>query len=234
MNAIYEFWAGSVITAIFVADVGSDAVSAWRESYDGGRDFHRNLTHEPTLAPRWIAFEGELDFRTSEPVPKQALDFVKFSPASALGAVRDSVLERTEKLWGLVEVLPLRCRDDDYSAIHAARHYDVLDLDDSTYGVPRGEFVWTSGTLGALTVMGFSGVEGLQKVDLFRVPERTAMFCTQGFLDRLRELRITGYGARQVWPPTEEQLAEEARLLALQRAGKLHGEMHFRPEALEA
>ena len=230
---IYRLGASTIETAIFVADMDRDAVSDWGAAYCDESEPRRALAHQPSLLHRWIPFEGALDFRTTEPTPKQALDFVGFPPASALVCIRDSVLERTEKLWGLVEVLPLRCRDDDYSAIHATRHYDIMDLATSTFRVPkRRDAIITFGSLSLPYIVSFDPGP-LDEVDLFRVPQMTAMFCTQGFIDRLDELGITGYGARQVWPPTEEQLAEEARLLALQRAGKMHGQMHFRPESLE-
>ena len=128
---IYRLGASSLRTATFVADMDRDAVGDWSVAYSDDSEPRRALAHQSSLHHRWIPFEGELDFRTTEPTPKQALDFVTFSPASALVCIRDSVLERTESLWGLVEVLPLRCRDDDYSAIHAYRHYDILDLNAS-------------------------------------------------------------------------------------------------------
>ena len=233
MSVIYQF-ASTLASATFVADLDHSKVMDWRQGYFDGSEPRRLEVHRESLADRWIPFEGQLDFRTTESIPKQALDFVMFSPVSTMVAVRDAVLEQTEVLWGLVEALPLRCRDYDYSAIHAPRHADILNLDASTYRVPRSpERVLSSGCL-TLPIVAVFDPSTLDEVDLFRVPQMTAMFCTQGFIDRLDELGITGYGARQVWPPTEEQLAEEARLLALQRAGKMHGQMHFRPEALEA
>ena len=233
MNVIYEFDASVLTTATFVADDSRYNVHEWSMSYLEDLEVRRSLGHLPTLQHRWINFEGELDFRSAEPEPKQALDFVGFSPAADLLGLRDSALNATNNLWGLVEVLPLRCRDADYSAIHATRHYDILDLANSTFRVPRRrDAIITFGSLGIPKIMGLHTTD-VDEVDLFRFPEIPSMFCTQGFLDRLRELGITGYGARQVWPPTEEQLAEEARLLALQRAGKMHGQMHFRPESLE-
>lgn len=192
-------------SAWFWADLTVDEITAWRRST--GEKHH---VHAPSLAPFWQEFSGEMKGMREPGEPEREVrDFARLDGLSGLRCLSGSALKRTESLWGLVEVLPLQCRDGEYWCVHFNRHHDILDLEASTYRTPT-ELNSRIGSLDLL-VREFD-VSGLDSFDAFRVPQEKAVFCTEEFVERLGEAEVTGWKASQVYPPTEAQLEfEESR-----------------------
>ncbi len=213
MTLVYELGSAER-SAQFRPDATHQELYEWFERYQVADQPRRHIQHM-SLWPHWREFEGELDMGNidtgrAEPIRKN--DFGS-SALHGLKIISANAVEKTEGLWGMAEILPLKCRGGDYSIMHPTVHHDILNMDASTYAAgKRFETKLAFGTLSSIYVYEFD-VSRLNKIELFRLPQNTSTYCTQGFVDKLTEIGLTGWRASQVFPPTESQLEVEARHL---------------------
>lgn len=188
----------------FYSDMTSEQNRQWWMSYieDGGGQ----LMRRPSIASKWIPFEGGLTAPEGERATDERPDLLHFFPSPALFAMDDAALARTDNLWGLVEVLPLRCRDADVSAIHIPTQYDIV-TEGSSFISPRN----MSG-MDRFIVLDLD-TSNIRPLDLFRIPETPTVWCTEEFLVQLEAANVTGWRASQKCPPPAEHLQIEQDLI---------------------
>ncbi len=181
-----------------------------------------------SIADRWQQFEGVVTVPEPGEPSAGRTDVIGFVPDRRMIALSEEALSRTNELWSLVEVLPLRCRTEgDYSAVHVTTQRDVINLAASTFYAP------IHGVHGSTEFVVFEvDTSELSEIDLFRVPQSSSMFCTQAFLDRLHSLEVTGWSGTQIYPPTAEQLDRENVLLRESEEGVLRSEVVFGDRSL--
>ena len=172
------------------------------------------IENRSSIAEGWPSFEGDLT-TPDNPSDTGPTDFMRFHPLDTVYTVSQSLLDRTAELWGLVEVLPLRCRTGDYAAVHVKRQRDAIDLEASTFRT------WNEFLQGVPNfIVAEFNTDGLDEVDIFRASGTRPTYCTEAFVNKLRSAGATGWEAKQVYPPTPEQLEAEERLRTEKSNGK--------------